>query len=54
VNRERGVVDFVWYEKAKNLYEELYIELMKMTWGFQNSKFQDIITIFKDRTVSDI
>jgi geranylgeranyl pyrophosphate synthase len=54
VNRERGVVDFVGYEKAKGLYEELYVELMKMTGGFQNSKFQDIITIFKDRTVSDI
>jgi Polyprenyl synthetase len=54
VSRERGVVDFVGYEKAKNLYEELYIELMKMTGGFQNSKFQDIITVFKDRTVSDI
>lgn len=54
LNRERGVVDFVGYEKAKNLSEELYIELMKMTGGFQNSKFQDIITIFKDRTVNDI
>ena len=54
VNRERGVVDFVGYEKAKNLYEELYVELMKMTGGFQNSKFQDIITVFKDRTVNDI
>ncbi len=54
VNRERGVVDFVGYEKAQNLYEELYIELMKMTGGFQNSKFQDIITMFKDRTVNDI
>lgn len=54
VNRERGVVDFVGYEKAKTLYEELYMELMKMTGGFQNPKFQDIITIFKERTISDI
>lgn len=54
VNRERWVVDFVGYEKAKTLYEELYVELMKMTGGFQNPKFQDIITIFKERTISDI
>ena len=54
VSRERGVVDFVGYEKAKTLYDELYMELMKMTGGFQNPKFQDIITIFKERTVHDI
>lgn len=54
VNRERWVVDFVGYEKAKHLYEELYIELMKMTGGFQNPKFQDIITVFKERRFSDI
>lgn len=54
INRERGVVDFIWYEKAKNLSEELYIELMKMAWWFQSSKFQDIIMIFKDRLINDI
>jgi len=54
LNRERGVIDFLGYEKAKALYDELYMELMKMTGGFQNSKFQDLINIFKDREIQDI
>jgi hypothetical protein len=54
MQRERWVVDFLWYEKAQWLYDELYIELMKMTSAFQNPKFNDIITIFKDRSIRDI
>lgn len=54
ISRERGVVDFLWYEKAKGLYDELYIELMKMTAAFQNSKFKDLVTLFRDRTIHDI
>lgn len=52
--RDRGVVEFLGYEKAKSLYDELYVELMKMTGGFQNPKFQDIINIFRERTIRDI
>lgn len=54
INRERGVVDFLGYEKAKALYEELYVELMKMTEWFQNTKFQDLIVIFRERQVHDL
>jgi hypothetical protein len=43
------VVDFLGYDKAKLLYEELYIELMKMTSSFQNPKFKDIVMLFKER-----
>lgn len=54
LNRERGVVDFLWYERAKGLSEELYIELLRMTTVFQNPKFKDIITIFKEWWLQDI
>lgn len=54
VNRERWVVEFLWYDKAKSLYSELYIELMKMTSWFQNSKFKDIVTLFRERSIKDI
>lgn len=54
MNRERWVVDFLGYNRAKWLYEELYMELMKMTAAFQNPKFKDIVTVFKDRSIRDI
>lgn len=54
LNRERWVVDFLGYEKAKALYEELYIELMKMTEGFQSPKFKDLVIMFRDRAIHDL
>ncbi len=44
--RERNVVDFLWAEKTKALFENLEFELLKLTREFQSSKFADLIEIF--------
>ena len=49
ISRDRWVVDFLGYDKTKDLYENLNLELMKMTTNFQNSKFHDIVDFFRER-----
>ncbi len=44
--REHDVIDFLGIEKARNLFENLEFELLKMTRNFQSSKFADLIPIF--------
>lgn len=43
---EHDVIDFLGIEKARNLFENLEFELLKMTRNFQSSKFADLIPLF--------
>lgn len=54
MTRERGVVDFLWYEKAKEIESELYYQLMEMTRNFRNTKFIDIIDFFRSGEVWEL
>ena len=43
---DQDVIDFLGIEKARNLFENLEFELLKMTRNFQSSKFADLIPTF--------
>lgn len=50
-SRRRGVVDFLWYEKSKDLVSTLQFELLKMTENFQNPKFKDLVEFFMEKKI---
>ena len=46
-----GVVDFLWIDQSKQLFEKLGVELINITTNFRSSKFEDIVHLFLERKI---